>query len=56
MAVVRLADEMRVETVRPGSWTDVSGRSVASRGGLDINMVGMHKIFEVDDRNLTVTV
>lgn len=55
-AVMRYANEKNIPVVVRGSGTGLVGASVAVRGGIMIETVGMNKILELDEENLTVTV
>lgn len=55
-AIMKYADENRIPVVVRGSGTGLVGSSVALHGGIMIETLGMNKILELDEENLTVTV
>lgn len=55
-AVMRYANEQRIPVVVRGSGTGLVGAAVALYGGIMIETVGMNRILELDEDNLTVTV
>ena len=55
-AVMRYANEQKLPVVVRGSGTGLVGAAVALEGGVMIETVGMNKILELDEENLTVTV
>ena len=55
-AVMRYANEKLIPVVVRGSGTGLVGASVALEGGIMIETVGMNRILELDEENLTVTV
>lgn len=55
-AIMKYADENKIPVVVRGSGTGLVGSSVALHGGIMIETLGMNKILELDEENLTVTV
>ena len=55
-AVMRYANEQRIPVVVRGSGTGLVGAAVALHGGIMIETLGMNRILELDEDNLTVTV
>ncbi|MBP5617897.1 MAG: FAD-binding protein [Clostridia bacterium] len=55
-AVMKYANEQRIPVVVRGSGTGLVGAAVALHGGIMIETVGMNKVLELDEDNLTVTV
>lgn len=53
--VVRLASEESIPVVPWGGGTGLSGGALAVRGGITIDMKGLNRIIEIDEKNLTVT-
>ena len=53
--VVRLADEHRVPVVPWGGGSGTQGGCLPIRGGIVIDMTGLDRIVEVDERSMTVT-
>ena len=54
--VMRYANEHNIPVVARGAGTGLVGGSVALHGGIMLELVGMNKILELDEDNLTVTV
>lgn len=54
--VMKYASENKIPVVVRGSGTGLVGASVALHGGIMLETVGMNKILELDEENLTVTV
>ncbi|HEV2140722.1 MAG TPA: FAD-binding oxidoreductase [Candidatus Dormibacteraeota bacterium] len=54
-AVLRVANQHRVPVVAWGGGSGTQGASLATRGGIVIDMTDMSRIIEVDDVSLTVT-
>ncbi len=55
-AVMKYANENNIPVVARGSGTGLVGASVAIHGGIMLETIGMNKILELDEENLTVTV
>ena len=55
-AVLRYANANRIPVVVRGSGTGLVGASVAVHGGIMLETIGMNRILELDEENLTVTV
>jgi glycolate oxidase len=51
-AVLRLADEARVPVVPRGSGTNLSGGTVAHRGGIVLSLTRMNRLLEIDPGDL----
>jgi alkyldihydroxyacetonephosphate synthase len=54
-AVVRVANRHRVPVVPWGGGSGTQGASIPTEGGIVIDLTGMNRILEVDERSLTVT-
>jgi len=54
--IMKYANEHLIPVVARGSGTGLVGASVALHGGIMIETLGMNKILELDEENLTVTV
>src|ERR671923_1566149 len=54
-AALELADEYRVPVVPWGGGSGTQGGSVPVRGGLLLDLSGLDRILEIDERSLTVT-
>ena len=54
--IMSFANENEIPVVVRGSGTGLVGAAVAIQGGIMIDMLGMNKILELDEENLTVTV
>jgi alkyldihydroxyacetonephosphate synthase len=54
-AVVRVANRHRVPVVPWGGGSGTQGASIPTEGGIVIDLTGMNRIIEVDERSLTVT-
>jgi alkyldihydroxyacetonephosphate synthase len=54
-AVVRAANHHRVPVVPWGGGSGTQGAAIPTRGGIVIDLTGMNRIVEVDERSLTVT-
>ncbi|MBR0143985.1 MAG: FAD-binding oxidoreductase [Clostridia bacterium] len=55
-AVMAYADEKKLPVVVRGSGTGLVGAAVALEGGVMLETLGMNRILELDEENLTVTV
>ena len=55
-AVLRLANELRVPVTPIGGGSGVQGAANADRGGILLNLRGLNKIRELDEKSLTCTV
>ncbi len=55
-AIMKYANEKNIPVVVRGSGTGLVGAAVALHGGIMIETLGMNKILELDEENLTVTV
>ncbi len=55
-AIMMYANEKNIPVVVRGSGTGLVGAAVALHGGIMIETLGMNKILELDEENLTVTV
>ena len=55
-AIMKYANENNIPVVVRGSGTGLVGAAVALHGGIMIETLGMNKILELDEENLTVTV
>src|ERR1700674_1791654 len=53
--VVRLANHYQVPVVPWGGGSGTQGAAIPTRGGIVIDLTGMDRIIEVDERSLTVT-
>ena len=56
VAIMRVADETGTPVVPRGAGTGQTGGAVAARGGIVISFARMRRIFEIDRRNLQVSV
>jgi len=54
-AVVRLANHYQVPVVPWGGGSGTQGASIPTHGGIVIDLTGMDRIVEVDERSMTVT-
>jgi alkyldihydroxyacetonephosphate synthase len=54
-AVVRVANRHGVPVVPWGGGSGTQGAAIPTRGGIVIDMTGMSRIIEIDERSLTVT-
>jgi alkyldihydroxyacetonephosphate synthase len=54
-AVVRVANRHGVPVVPWGGGSGTQGAAIATQGGIVIDMTGMNRIVEIDERSLTVT-
>jgi alkyldihydroxyacetonephosphate synthase len=54
-AVVRIANHHRVPVVPWGGGSGTQGASIPTQGGIVIDLTGMDRIVEIDERSLTVT-
>ena len=55
-AVMKYASEHHIPVVARGSGTGLVGAAVALHGGIMLETLGMNRILELDEENLTVTV
>ena len=55
-AIMKYANENKIPVVVRGSGTGLVGAAVALHGGIMLETVGMNKVLELDEDNLTVTV
>jgi alkyldihydroxyacetonephosphate synthase len=54
-AVVKIANHHRVPVVPWGGGSGTQGASIPTQGGIVIDLTGMDRILEIDERSLTVT-
>src|ERR1700730_1622773 len=54
-AVVQVANQHRVPVVPWGGGSGTQGASIPTQGGIVIDLTGMDRIIEIDERSLTVT-
>jgi alkyldihydroxyacetonephosphate synthase len=54
-AVVRIANHYRVPVVPWGGGSGTQGASIPTQGGIVVDLTGMDRIIEIDERSLTVT-
>jgi alkyldihydroxyacetonephosphate synthase len=54
-AVVRIANDRRVPVVPWGGGSGTQGAAIATEGGIVLDLTGMDRILEIDERSLTVT-
>jgi alkyldihydroxyacetonephosphate synthase len=54
-AVVKIANHHRVPVVPWGGGSGTQGASIPTQGGIVIDLTGMDRIVEIDERSLTVT-
>ena len=54
-AVVKIANHHRVPVVPWGGGSGTQGAAIPTRGGIVIDLTGMDRILEIDERSLTVT-
>jgi alkyldihydroxyacetonephosphate synthase len=54
-AVVRIANQRRVPVVPWGGGSGTQGAAIATEGGIVLDLTGMDRILEIDERSLTVT-
>jgi alkyldihydroxyacetonephosphate synthase len=54
-AVVRIANQHRVPVVPWGGGSGTQGASIATEGGIVLDLTDMNRIVEIDERSLTVT-
>ena len=54
-AVVRVANDHRVPVVPWGGGSGTQGASIPTRGGIVVDLTGLDRIVEIDERSLTVT-
>ena len=53
--ILRLANEHRIPVVPRGSGTNLAGGTIPVHGGIVLNMTRFNQIYEIDEKNLTVT-
>ncbi|WP_371826300.1 FAD-binding oxidoreductase [Alicyclobacillus fastidiosus] len=54
--VLRLADAHKIPVIPRGSGTNLAGGTIPVEGGIVLNMTRFNQIYEIDEKNLTVTV